>query len=92
LVRTPLVDRQIPEQAKELGASEQHVIKHVMPKEMVDGQFTTADDVADAALLFAGARSNADRAVDGGEPRVIHAVAQSRRTRGAKSITGTAAQ
>jgi 3-hydroxybutyrate dehydrogenase len=59
LVRTPLVDRQIPEQAKEIGASEQHVIKHVMLKEMVDGQFTATDDVADAALLFAGARSNA---------------------------------
>jgi 3-hydroxybutyrate dehydrogenase len=55
----PLVDRQIPEQAKELGASEQHVIKHVMLKEMVDGQFTTTDDVADAALFSAGARSNA---------------------------------
>ncbi|TWS98445.1 3-hydroxybutyrate dehydrogenase [Reyranella sp. CPCC 100927] len=58
-VRTPLVDKQIPEQAKELGISEADVIKNVMLKETVDGQFTTTDDVADAVLFFAGARSNA---------------------------------
>jgi 3-hydroxybutyrate dehydrogenase len=40
-VRTPLVDKQIPEQAKELGISEQEVIKNVMLKETVDGEFTT---------------------------------------------------
>src|SRR5262245_3060957 len=32
-VRTPLVEKQIPEQAKELGISEQEVIKNVMLKE-----------------------------------------------------------
>ena len=58
-VRTPLVDKQIPEQAKELGISEEDVIKHVMLKDTVDGQFTTTEDVADAVLFFAGARSNA---------------------------------
>ncbi|HEX2888532.1 3-hydroxybutyrate dehydrogenase [Vineibacter terrae] len=58
-VRTPLVDKQIPEQAKELGISEADVIKNVMLKETVDGEFTTTDDVADAVLFFAGARSNA---------------------------------
>jgi 3-hydroxybutyrate dehydrogenase len=58
-VRTPLVDRQIPEQAKELGISEDDVVKHVMLKDTVDGQFTTVDDVADCVLFFAGARSNA---------------------------------
>jgi 3-hydroxybutyrate dehydrogenase len=58
-VRTPLVDKQIPEQAKELGISEDDVIKHVMLKDTVDGEFTTVDDVADAVLFFAGARSNA---------------------------------
>jgi 3-hydroxybutyrate dehydrogenase len=58
-VRTPLVDKQIPEQAKELGISEAEVIKHVMLKDTVDGQFTTVDDVADCVLFFAGARSNA---------------------------------
>ena len=45
-VRTPLVDKQIPEQAKTLGISEQDVIKNVMLKETVDGEFTTVDDVA----------------------------------------------
>ena len=58
-VRTPLVDKQIPEQAKALGISEQEVIKNVMLKETVDGEFTTVDDVADCVLFFAGARSNA---------------------------------
>jgi 3-hydroxybutyrate dehydrogenase len=38
-VRTPLVDKQIPEQAKELGISEQQVIKEVMLKDTVDGSF-----------------------------------------------------
>src|SRR5262249_620496 len=58
-VRTPLVDKQIPEQAKELGISEQEVIKNVMLKETVDGEFTTVDDVAEAALFFAAFNSNA---------------------------------
>jgi 3-hydroxybutyrate dehydrogenase len=58
-VRTPLVDKQIPEQAKALGISEDDVIKHVMLKDTVDGEFTTTDDVADAVLFFAGATTNA---------------------------------
>jgi 3-hydroxybutyrate dehydrogenase len=58
-VRTPLVDRQIPEQAKELGISEEDVIKNVMLKETVDGQFTTVQDVAQAAVFFAAFPSNA---------------------------------
>jgi len=58
-VRTPLVDRQIPEQAKELGISEDDVIRRVMLKDTVDGEFTTSDDVADAVLFFAGAGSKA---------------------------------
>ena len=58
-VRTPLVDKQIPEQAKELGITEDDVIKNVMLKDTVDGEFTTTDDVADAVLFFAGATSNA---------------------------------
>lgn len=58
-VRTPLVDKQIPEQAKTLGISEQDVIKNVMLKETVDGEFTTAMDVAQAALFFAAFESNA---------------------------------
>jgi len=58
-VRTPLVDKQIPEQAKELGISEEDVIKNVMLKETVDGEFTTTDDVAETALFLAGFPSNA---------------------------------
>lgn len=58
-VRTPLVDKQIPEQAKELGISEEEVIKKVMLKETVDGEFTTTDDVAQTALFFASFESNA---------------------------------
>jgi len=58
-VRTPLVDKQIPEQAKELGISEQDVIKNVMLKETVDGEFTTVEDVAEATLFLAAFGSNA---------------------------------
>jgi 3-hydroxybutyrate dehydrogenase len=58
-VRTPLVDKQIPEQAAALGISEDDVIRKVMLKETVDGEFTTVQDVADVALLFAGFNSNA---------------------------------
>ena len=58
-VRTPLVDKQIPEQAKELGISEQEVIKDIMLKETVDGEFTTVDDVAETALFLASFGSNA---------------------------------
>jgi len=58
-VRTPLVEKQIPEQAKELGISEDDVIKKVMLKETVDGEFTTVQDVAETALFFASFESNA---------------------------------
>ncbi len=58
-VRTPLVDRQIPEQAKELGMSDNDVVRNVMLKETVDGKFTTVEDVAEVALLFAAFPSNA---------------------------------
>jgi 3-hydroxybutyrate dehydrogenase len=58
-VRTPLVDKQIPEQAKALGISEDEVVRTVMLKETVDGEFTTVADVAEVALLFAAFPSNA---------------------------------
>src|SRR5271154_3255327 len=58
-VRTPLVDKQIPEQAKTLGITEDQVIKNVMLKETVDGEFTTTADVAAVALLFAAFPTNA---------------------------------
>lgn len=52
-VRTPLVEKQIPEQAKELGISEAEVIKNVMLKDTVDGVFTTVEDIAQTALYLA---------------------------------------
>jgi 3-hydroxybutyrate dehydrogenase len=58
-VRTPLVDKQIPEQAKALNMSEADIIKKVMLKETVDGEFTTVNDVAQVALFFASFPSNA---------------------------------
>lgn len=58
-VRTPLVDKQIPEQAKTLGISEERVIKEIMLKETVDGEFTSLDDVAEATLFFASFNSKA---------------------------------
>jgi 3-hydroxybutyrate dehydrogenase len=58
-VRTPLVDKQIPEQAQKLGIAEDAVIKDIMLKDTVDGEFTTVRDVADAALFFASFASNA---------------------------------
>lgn len=58
-VRTPLVKKQIPEQAKVLGISEEEVIKNVMLRETVDGEFTTTADIAQVALMFASFQSNA---------------------------------
>jgi len=58
-VRTPLVDKQIPEQAQELGISEEEVIKNVMLKHTVDGKFTTTADVTEVAVMFASFETNA---------------------------------
>jgi 3-hydroxybutyrate dehydrogenase len=58
-VRTPLVDKQIPEQAKALGISEAEVVKNVMLRETVDGEFTTVEDVANTVAFLAGFESNA---------------------------------
>lgn len=58
-VRTPLVEKQIPEQAQQLGISEDDVVKKIMLKDTVDGEFTTVQDVAEVALLFASFPSNA---------------------------------
>jgi 3-hydroxybutyrate dehydrogenase len=58
-VRTPLVDKQIPEQAKELGISEERVVKEIMLAETVDKEFTTVEDVAEVALMLAAFKTNA---------------------------------
>ena len=58
-VRTPLVDKQIPEQAAQLKISEEDVIKKVMLKDTIDGEFTTTQDVAQTAIFLAAFPSNA---------------------------------
>lgn len=58
-VRTPLVEKQVPEQAKALGISEKEVVERVMLGETVDKEFTTIEDVAEIALLFASFPTNA---------------------------------
>jgi 3-hydroxybutyrate dehydrogenase len=58
-VRTPLVDKQIPEQAKALGISEADVVSNVMLKDTVDGEFTTVDDIANVVAFLAGFETNA---------------------------------
>lgn len=58
-VKTPLVEKQIPEQAKTLGISEEDVVKKIMLGGTVDGEFTTLEDVAEIAYLFAAFPSNA---------------------------------
>jgi 3-hydroxybutyrate dehydrogenase len=58
-VRTPLVEAQIPEQAASLHITEEQVIKTVMLKDTVDGEFTTVDDVANTVAFLAGFETNA---------------------------------
>ncbi len=58
-VRTPLVEKQIPEQARAQHMSEEAVIREIMLKETTDGEFTTVAEVAEAALFFASFESNA---------------------------------
>nr|MDA8107882.1 3-hydroxybutyrate dehydrogenase [Betaproteobacteria bacterium] len=58
-VRTPLVERQIPQLAAELGLSEEQVVREVMLRATVDGEFTAASDVAEVAVMLAAFPSNA---------------------------------
>jgi 3-hydroxybutyrate dehydrogenase len=58
-VMTPLVERQIPQQAAELGISEERVVKEVLLGETVDKQFTLVSDVAEVALTLAAFKTNA---------------------------------
>ncbi|MCP5265094.1 MAG: 3-hydroxybutyrate dehydrogenase [Burkholderiaceae bacterium] len=52
-VRTPLVERQIPEQARTLGITEDEVVRDVMLGGTVDASFTTVEDIAQTALFLA---------------------------------------
>ncbi len=58
-VMTPLVEKQIPQQAHDLGITEERVVKEVMLGETVDKQFTMIADVAEVALTLAAFQSNA---------------------------------
>ncbi|MBI1239875.1 MAG: 3-hydroxybutyrate dehydrogenase [Alphaproteobacteria bacterium] len=58
-VKTPLVEKQIPEQARDLGISEKDVIETIMLGETVDKLFTTVQDVARVAVFLASFESNA---------------------------------
>jgi 3-hydroxybutyrate dehydrogenase len=55
-VRTPLVDKQIPKQARSLALARM-MIKKIMLKDTVDCEFTTTEDDADAVLFFASAKT-----------------------------------
>ncbi len=58
-VRTPLVEKQIPEQARDLNISEEEVVKKVMLGNTVDQLFTTVEDIAEVALMLASFETNA---------------------------------
>lgn len=58
-VKTPLVEKQIPEQAKDLGISEEDVVNKIMLGGTVDKEFTTIEDVAEIAHVFAAFPTNA---------------------------------
>jgi 3-hydroxybutyrate dehydrogenase len=58
-VKTPLVEKQIPEQARSLGISEERVVKEIMLGETIDKQFTTIEEVAEVALFLTAFKSNA---------------------------------
>jgi 3-hydroxybutyrate dehydrogenase len=57
-VLTPLVEKQIPEQAKQLGITEEEVINNILLKNTVDNKFTTLAEVADAVYFFAATQNN----------------------------------
>jgi NAD(P)-dependent dehydrogenase (short-subunit alcohol dehydrogenase family) len=73
-VRTPLVDKQIPEPARALGISEQAVIKDIMLKETVDGEFTTTTSPRQRCFLHLLNRARSP-AITGCEPWLVHAIA-----------------
>jgi 3-hydroxybutyrate dehydrogenase len=52
-VRTPLVEKQIPELARRMGISEAQVIGDVILHTTVDGEFTTVGDIAEVAVFLA---------------------------------------
>lgn len=67
-IKTPLVEKQIPEQARDLGISEEDVVRNIMLRDTVDGEFTTVEDVADMLAFLAGDRG----ALTGQSLRLTH--------------------
>ena len=67
-IKTPLVEKQIPEQARDLGITEEEVVKNVMLRDTVDGQFTTVEDVANTLAFLA----NDQGALTGQSLRLTH--------------------
>lgn len=67
-IRTPLVDKQIPEQAASLGITEEEVVKNIMLRDTVDGEFTTVEDVANTLVFL----SNDQGALTGQSIRLTH--------------------
>ena len=57
-VKTPLVEKQIPEQAREKGISEEEVVSDIMLVNTVDKEFTTVSDIAQLALFLAAFPTN----------------------------------
>ena len=58
-VRTELVEKQIPQQAADLGISEEEVVKEIMLGNTVTGEFTEAEDITNVALFLADFTSHA---------------------------------
>jgi 3-hydroxybutyrate dehydrogenase len=52
-VRTPLVEKQIPEQAKILKLDPQEVVEQVMLKDTLDHQFTSMEEIGATAVFLA---------------------------------------
>lgn len=67
-IKTPLVEKQIPEQARDLGISEEEVVRNIMLRDTVDGQFTTVEDVANTLVFLA----NDQGALTGQSIRLTH--------------------
>ena len=53
LVMTPLIEKQIPEQASELGISEEDVKQNIMHLKDTHGLVSTPEDIAEVAYFFA---------------------------------------
>lgn len=67
-IKTPLVEKQIPEQAVSLGIAEEDVVKNIMLRDTVDGEFTTVEDVANMLAFLA----NDQGALTGQSLRLTH--------------------